>query len=242
MAQHFGVTKAAIQSRAAHLGLKKRPDSPWTPALDDQLRSLYGDKTAQECAVIMGLRVHQIAHRVEKLGLKKTKEWIRAHCKAQQARNTPEQLASRFQVGLVPWNKGLHFDSGGRSVETRFKPGQKPHTWNPIGHTRYTKDGYLQRKVTDTGITRRDYVFVHHLIWRMHDRVIPPGHILVFRDKDKTNLDINNFECITRRQNIARNTVHNKYPPEVARLVQLRGALTRQINKRNRKTTAQETA
>jgi hypothetical protein len=37
-------------------------------------------------------------------------------------------------------------------------------------------------------------------------------------------------ECITRRQLMQRNSVHTVYPPEVQRVAQLRGVLTRKIN------------
>jgi hypothetical protein len=39
-------------------------------------------------------------------------------------------------------------------------------------------------------------------------------------------------ECISRSENMRRNSYH-RYGQEIARLVQLRGALTRQINKRS---------
>ena len=38
---------------------------------------------------------------------------------------------------------------------------------------------------------------------------------------------------MTRAELMKRNSYHNRYPKEVARLVQLRGAVTRQINKRS---------
>ena len=40
-------------------------------------------------------------------------------------------------------------------------------------------------------------------------------------------------ECITRAENMRRNTYH-RYGPEVAKLVQLRGAINRQIRKREK--------
>jgi hypothetical protein len=47
-------------------------------------------------------------------------------------------------------------------------------------------------------------------------------------DLDAITLD--RLELLTMRENMARNTVHN-LPPEVASLVQLRGALVRRINR-----------
>lgn len=47
-------------------------------------------------------------------------------------------------------------------------------------------------------------------------------------------MTLDKLECITFRENMRRNTVHAKYPKELVRLVQLRGALARQINLRQR--------
>ncbi len=47
------------------------------------------------------------------------------------------------------------------------------------------------------------------------------------------HITLDRLECITRRENMARNTVHN-LPKELARLVQLQGAVKRQINKRSK--------
>ena len=51
-----------------------------------------------------------------------------------------------------------------------------------------------------------------------------------------TNVDeitIDALECISRKTLIERNTVH-RHGPEIARLVQLRGAVNRQIRKHER--------
>ena len=117
-------------------------------------------------------------------------------------------------------------DIGGKA--TRFKKGNRPHTWHPIGHTRVTKDGYLQRKTADTGVTRRDYVHIHHLVWRMHGGTVPPGHALVFRDGDRLNLDINNLELITRAEFMRRNTVH-RLPPDLKQVADLKRQLSRKL-------------
>lgn len=189
----------------------------WTDEEDAFLRAHYATRTGPQLAQLLGRSNSSIKNRTILLGLKKRIN------------------AGQFKRGEHPWNKGLHYDVGGNSARTRFKPGNRPHTWQPIGHVRLTKDGYLQRKTADTGYTPRDYVFIHHLVWRMHGNTVPPGHALVFRDGDKLNVDINNLELVTRAELMSRNTVH-RYPKEIAQLVQLRGAITRQINKRERTT------
>lgn len=189
----------------------------WTQQDDAQLAALYATMSAIDIAAVMGVNRSSIKNRVHKLGLKKPAGYVNSGC---------------FKPDGEPWNKGKPFDSGGRSHETRFKAGQRPHTWHPIGHERVTKAGYRERKLTDTGITRHDYVGLHVLLWREHNGDIPGGCAVVFRNGDKNDIRIDNLECITRAELMRRNSYHTRYPQEVRSLVQLRGAITRQINKR----------
>jgi hypothetical protein len=139
-----------------------------------------------------------------------------------------------FKPGHKPWNYGLKgFNAGGRNSETRFKKGNRPHQWKPIGHERITDEGYLQRKVADTGESRRDYVNVHWLLWIEHYGEIPPGMLIVFKDRNPKNIVIENLECISRSENLRRNSVH-RLPKEVALATQLVGAINRKLNRYQR--------
>lgn len=207
------------------------PRKHWTPDELAYLRKAYPTDRAKDIAQALGCRIRQVFNMAWKLGLKKPVETIAQHAREAMQRQDHGARKTRFQPGHATWNKGTHFTAGGRSAETRFKPGQKPHTWHPIGHERITKDGYLQRKMTDTGITRHDYVPVHHLIWREAGRDIPAGHALVFKNRNKTDIRLDNLELIPRAELMRRNSVHN-YGPDIARLHQLQGAITRQINRK----------
>jgi hypothetical protein len=118
-------------------------------------------------------------------------------------------------------------------VETQFKPGQKPHTWQPVGSERVNADGYRQIKMTDTGYPPKDWVMVHILLYEKHHGPVPKGHVIVFKDKNREHIEIENLECISRRDLMLRNTVH-RLPKELVQVVQLKGALQRQINNRIR--------
>lgn len=208
----------------------------WTEEERHLLAVLYPDTPTDEIAKRMGLGIRKIYAQADRLGLKKSAEYL-AGPYAQRLSSAVRKGSEKtqFKPGHKTWNKGIHFVSGGRSVDTQFKPGQKPHTRNPIGHERISKDGYLQRKVSDTGITRRDYVAVHHLVWIEAGLEIPKGFALIFKDGNKKNIVLENLELITRADLMRRNSVHN-YPKEIAQLCQLRGAINRQINKREGKT------
>lgn len=201
----------------------------WTSDEIATVRRLYADLSAADCADHLGLSIKQVQHKAHKLGLKKSPEWIAERSRAAMQDESHPAHRSRFTSGHATWNKGISFDAGGRSAETQFKHGQRPHTWNPIGHERLTKEGYLQRKVSDTGVTRRDYVAVHRLVWIEHNGPAPAGYAVVFRDGNNRNFDIDNLELVSRADLMARNTVH-RLPKEVSLAVQMLGALRRKIN------------
>ena len=136
----------------------------------------------------------------------------------------------RFQKGHVPHNKGKQFPPTGRRKETQFKKGHVPHCWKPIGTERIAKDGYIERKVSDTR-TRKDWVPVQNIVWMQANGEIPKGHIVVFKNRNKTDFRLENLELISRQENMRRNSIHTKYPLEIRQVVQLRGALNRQIRK-----------
>ena len=49
---------------------------------------------------------------------------------------------------------------------------------------------------------------------------------------DSALITADHLDCITRVENMRRNSYHNNYPKEVAQLIQLRGALNRKIKNR----------
>ena len=209
---------------------KKRTRRLWTKDEDDLLRRRYPNESTDSIAADMGRSTSSIYARVASLGLHKSDSYAAQQAERNSSRLVQLGMQHQFQAGLVPWNAGRRFVSGGRSIETSFKPGQKPHTWRPIGTERLTKEGYLERKVRDTCVTKNDYKPVHHIVWEEAGREIPPGHVLAFKDGNKRNFALENLELLTRKQLMARNTIHN-YGPEVAQLAQLRGAIKRQINR-----------
>lgn len=206
----------------------------WTARQVDLLRQLYPSTASATIAERMSIATSQVYHKAHKLGLKKSAEFYATRDAGRL--NGVRGQQTRFKPGHKTWNKGMKgLDLGGKA--TQFKPGRKPHTWRPIGTERVSADGYLERKLTDTGCTRSDYVPVHRIVWRDAGRDIPPGHALVFKDGNKRNFDLDNLELVTRQELMRRNSYHNNYPKEVGEIIQLRGALNRKINQRLKKET-----
>jgi hypothetical protein len=206
----------------------------WTEDEIRLLQEMYPGQRAQDIAERLGRTPGQVIAKAQRLGLRKTREAVAALARSSVADPQHPIHRHRFQKGQVPWNKGVHYQAGGRSATTQFKVGTQPRNWLPIGSERVRSDGYLERKLTDTGVTRHDFVCIHHIIWREAGREIPPGYALVFKDGNKHNLVLDNLELVRRAALMRRNSMHN-YGPEIARIYQLQGAITRQINKRQGK-------
>lgn len=205
----------------------------WTARQLATLRREYPRRSAKAVARMVGHSACSVYKCAQRLKLHKTAAFLASAASGRLRAGDGRGISGRFRSGQKAWNKGTRFIAGGRSVETQFKPGARPHTWRPIGTERTNSDGILQRKVTDTGYPPRDWRAVHTLMWEQANGPLPAGHIVIFRDGNHERLALENFECISRPELMRRNTVHN-YPKPLALVIQLRGALQRQINKRAR--------
>lgn len=205
---------------------------PWQESELQILRTQYADTSTKTLSVSMQRTVTAIYGRATILGLRKSEAYLAGADACRLRRGDNVGAACRFLPGHVPANKGLRRPgwSAGRMAETQFKPGGRPHTWKPIGSTRLSRDGYLQRKISDTGYPPRDWVGVHILMWQDAHGPVPKGFAVSFKDRDRTHLALDNLELISRRELMQRNTIHN-YPPELTEVIRLGASLKRQIRK-----------
>jgi hypothetical protein len=222
------------------LGPRKR----WTDYEREVLRAHYARTLTADLAELLGHTLSSTHQQARKLGLVKSVEWIAATAKARiEADPNHGSRRSRKQAGDAAWNKGMHYQPGGRNAETRFKKGRaasEARNYVPIGSIRVSKDGYLERKVTDDPslVPARRWVGVHRLAWIEANGPIPDGCVIAFRPGQRTSvleeITTDRLECITRAENARR----NQMPAEIRPIVQLRGAITRQINRRLKEKTA----
>ena len=204
------------------------PKVRWPAEQEAALRARYPHEKTEQIAVDLGMPLHKVYGKAARFGLKKTPEYMASPDAQRLRRGNNVGAACRFPKGYVPANKGVKGVCYEGCKPTQFKPGQKSFNWMPIGSERHSKEGYLQRKLTDTGVTRRDYVPVHHIIWKEAGRAIPKGFALTFKDGDKTNITLENLELVSRADLMKRNTIHN-LPEELKEVLQLKGALNRRI-------------
>lgn len=219
----------------------------WSPADIALLRANYADSRTDDLAVALGRTVRMVYQKAIALGLRKSSEYLATDNagRIQRGKQNEAMKASQFKPGQPAWNKGTKGIVGVQEAcrATQFKKGRpaaEARNYVAIGSLRLSKDGYLERKLTDdpSVAPARRWVAVHRTVWSEANGEIPAGHAVVFKPGRKTTelalITADALECIPRDELMRRNSVHTIYPPEVARLVQLTGAINRQINKREK--------
>lgn len=210
----------------------------WTPEQDELMRLHYPNSTMKQLMEMLNKTQCAIYNRSHTLNLSKSAEYLASESACRLRRGDNVGAEFRFKSGFEPWNKGVSWTAGGRSAETRFAKGSKPKNTLPIGSLRITREGILERKISnESGSSKNRWRSVHELVWMEVNGAIPKGHICVFKSGLKTTdvgqITVDKVECISRAENMKRNSYH-RYGKEIASLIQLKGAINRQINKRSK--------
>ena len=217
----------------------------WTKREVAMIRRDYPNKAAKVIAATLKRPLSGVYRMANALGVKKSAKFLASSESGRLKKLTQSGAAYRFKKGAVPANKGLRRPgyAPGRMRETQFKRGQRngiaASHWVPIGSYRVNADGYLDQKVRDDGPAPKRWVGVHRLVWMKAKGPIPPGYAVTFKPGRATTelakITIDAVELVSRGQLMKRNSYHTNYPKELAQLIQLRGAVQRQINRRIRK-------
>lgn len=77
----------------------------------------------------------------------------------------------------------------------------------------------------------RKWPFLKHVRWEEKNGKIPSGCVLICKSQNYVNTNPDNWECITRKELLMKNSVRN-LPPELIEICRLKGQLKRKINER----------
>lgn len=214
----------------------------WTVEEKRTVRERYPDERCEVIARDLGRTCSQVYQAAYAMGLHKS-EAFKASDRSgriQRGKHDPRMVGTQFKKGHSTWNKGAHFAPNG-SEKGWFKKGQLSGAAKakelPVGSERVS-DGVLLRKVSACLDRWTRWQPVHRTTWEAANGPVPRGCIVVFKPgmhtTKATEITLDRLECITRVENMRRNSRHTNYPPEVNQLMQLRGALKRKINTRSK--------
>jgi hypothetical protein len=216
----------------------------WSEAEVALLRSLYPSHPTTELARKLKRTVSKVYQKADKEGLEKSDEYLRDpknRCGFSKGSKAGE--AFRFPKGHAPANAGLRRPgwSPGRMRETQFQKGGRSgiaaKNWKPIGTIQPDAEGYLRIKVREavhgkeaTGFgNTKVWPLYNRYLWEQHKGPIPPKHIVIFKDRDRSNCVIENLDLMSMADNARRNSMWATMPRDLAEIIQLNGALKRKV-------------
>ena len=194
--------------------------------MNDIIRQRYPFEPTKKIADYLGLSESSVYNRAFAMGIKKDTVYLRS------TQFPPGYLggkATQFQKGQAPPNKGqkMSKDLYQKVAKTMFKKGNKPMNTQPIGtiHQRSDKSGkmYLYIKLADS-----NWQLLNRYTWEQYHGPIPKGLIVAYKDGNYLNNDINNLMLLTKKENMARNTIQ-RFHVELQNLIKINCKLNKKI-------------
>jgi len=192
----------------------------WTEAEINYLVTNYPHVATSVIADHLGVTKLAVYQQANNRGINKSEEFHKSQSSGRFKQNLINGgLPFRFKKGHVPANKG-------KNTPDHIKQKTKP-TWFKKDHVPHntTYDGYISIRKEKDGISyahirvkKRHFKPLHRHIWEQHNGPIPKGMVLIFKNGDTSDFRIENFELITMRENMLRNSRQN-YPQEIQQAV-----------------------
>jgi hypothetical protein len=194
--------------------------------MNDIIRQRYPFEPTKKIADDLGLSESSVYNRAFAMGIKKDPVYLRS------TQFPPGYLGGKvtqFKKGHTPANKGqkMSTDVYQKVAHTMFKKGSKPMNTQPIGtiHQRSDKSGkmYLYIKLADS-----NWQLLNRYTWEQYHGPIPKGLIVAYKDGNYLNNDIDNLMLLTKKENMARNTIQ-RFPVELQNLIKINCKLNKKI-------------
>lgn len=122
-------------------------------------------------------------------------------------------LTGRYKKGNVPFTKGKKLEEFAspegirRSSATRFRKGNRPHNWLPVGTISTKGDGYLWIKTAEPD----KWMQYQRWIWLQAGRTIPDGCLVTFLDGNNRNFNLDNLAVVTEGESAELTTRHLRF-------------------------------
>jgi hypothetical protein len=206
----------------------------WSTEEIEILQSTYPSSLTEDVAKALNRSVSSVYGMAYLLNIKKSEEFLISDASGRKNVLAESGKAHRFPKGHVPMNKGkkqsdyMTKEQIAKTAKTRFKKGNRPHNYKPVGSRRITRDGYIEVKVKDPN----KWKLLHRIVWEQHNGKIPSGMNVQFIDGNRKNCSIENLYLISRADQLRNeNSFHARYPESIKKLLTLKRVLTRSINK-----------
>ena len=195
--------------------------------IKQQIIDLYPNHSSKYIAELLGVTITKVYNTAWAAKVKKSAEYMLT---PESGRIIEPSVANQFKPGHTPHNKGKQISAEiyEKVAPTMFKRGNKPHNTKPNGtiNVRADKSGRLYQYIK---IKDCQWELLQRHVWTQANGEIPPGSVVIFLDGNYLNCELNNLQVISRRENMARNTIQ-RYPAELQEVMKLTCKLKRKTN------------
>ena len=195
--------------------------------IKQQIIELYPNHSSKYIAELLGVSLSKVYNTAWAANVKKSAEYMLT---PESGRIIEPSVANQFKPGHTPHNKGKQISAEiyEKVAPTMFKRGNKPHNTKPNGtiNIRADKSGRLYQYIK---IKDSHWELLQRHVWTQANGEIPPGSVVIFLDGNYLNCELNNLQVISRRENMARNTIQ-RYPAELQEVMKLTSKLKRKTN------------
>lgn len=180
-----------------------------------EILEAYPNTKASVLAEKHGVPVSKIYATAKRYGVQKSPEFMAGPNSGRIAKGQSLSPETRFQKGMISPRKGkkMEFKSAEaeqKSAASRWKKGQKPVNAAQDGEVRWREAfGYHYIRISEN-----NWELYHRWLWIQKNGFIPEGHNIVFKDSNPKNCVLDNLECISNKELMARNTIA-RYPGEL---------------------------
>ena len=200
----------------------------WTQQEIDTLTRMYPNHYAREIADILGRGISSIHCKANSLGLESSLE--KNQRAGYETSKKPASIATRFQKGSIPLNKGKKVSPEvySKIQPTMFKKGSTPVNHRDVGEERVNVYGYIEIKVSEPNTWR----LKHRVMWEQVYGTIPMGYNVQFKNHNPLDCRIENLYLISKAEQLAKeNSFYAKYPKKIQEIIRLKGVVNRAIHK-----------
>jgi len=205
----------------------------YTTNLIDEVIRRYPTEDTKVIAADLKIPVEVIYRIASRFQVKKTKEYLDNWKLSGRGRMIEHGKAYRFTKGHKSWNKDkspkdyISPENYAKMESTQFKKGGLPPNTKHDGAItlRHDKSGANYYYIR---LAKAKWIPLHVKIYQDAYGPIPKNHIIVFKDRNTLNVTLDNLECITRKQNMQRNTLH-RLSPEIKQTIRVLTKLKKTI-------------
>jgi hypothetical protein len=195
--------------------------------IKEQIIELYPNHSSKYIAELLGVTISKVYNTAWAAKVKKSAEYMLTPA---SGRIIEPSIPNQFKPGHTPHNKGKQMDAEiyEKVAPTMFKKGNKPHNTKAVGaiNIRLDTQGrpYQYIKIKDS-----HWELLQRYVWTQANGEIPRGSVVIFLDGNYLNCELSNLKVITRKENMARNTIQ-RFPAELQEIMKLTCKLKRKTN------------